>query len=198
MRTREYVRCLAERLRDHPRFAGFLSEYNIRLLPKSAPLHDIGKVGIPDHILLKPGALTPEEWVTMRTHTTIGSDAIEAAEQDARQPVEFLVLAKEIARHHHEKWNGDGYPDGLVGDAIPISARLMALADVFDALISRRVYKPPFPYDVSRDIIVDGSGSHFDPDVVTAFLASFGEFCAIADRYRDPDMDEDPADGAAP
>ncbi|MBK1678806.1 response regulator [Rhodocyclus tenuis] len=187
MRTREYVRCLAEGLRHHPRFSAFLTERNIQMLPKSAPLHDIGKVGIPDHILLKPGKLTPEEWEVMRTHAKMGSDAIEAAEHDALQSVEFMMLAKDIAHYHHEKWDGSGYPDGLAGDAIPIAARLMALADVFDALISRRVYKPPIAFDKARDIIIHGRGSHFDPDVVEAFTTAFEEFCAIAGHYSDSD-----------
>ena len=132
-RTQGYVGALARELKNHPRFTDFLTEPNIDLLIKSAPLHDIGKVGIPDHILLKPGKLTPEEWVVMKTHSKLGYDAIELAEQDADQRLAFLTLAKEIARWHHERWDGTGYPDGLVGDEIPISARIMALADVFDA-----------------------------------------------------------------
>ncbi|MCP5159530.1 MAG: two-component system response regulator [Gammaproteobacteria bacterium] len=186
-RTQEYVRTLAMALQDHPRFAAFLTDRNIQLLAKSAPLHDIGKVGIPDHILLKPGPLNPEEWAIMKTHARLGSEAIEQAERDAKEPVEFLALAKEIAHYHHEKWNGSGYPEGLAGDAIPISARLMALADVFDALINRRVYKPPMPYAEARDIIAVERGRHFDPDVVGAFLDGFEQFCAIAKRYSDSD-----------
>ncbi|MDD5036626.1 MAG: two-component system response regulator [Methylococcaceae bacterium] len=185
LRTQEYVRTLALRLRDHPRFASFLTERNIQLLPKSAPLHDIGKVGVPDHILLKPGKLSPEEWVIMKTHAKLGRDAIEQAERDGRRPVEFLTLAKEIAHYHHEKWDGSGYPVGLAGDAIPVSARLMALADVFDALICRRVYKPPMPFDQARELILAGRGGHFDPDVVDAFSAVFDEFIDIAERYDD-------------
>lgn len=185
LRTSAYVRCLAQALRDHPRFAPFLTERTIELLHKSAPLHDIGKVGIPDHILLKPGPLTPAERDVMRTHAALGSQALEAAERDARQPVEFLALAKQIARHHHEKWDGSGYPDGLAGDAIPIAARLMALADVFDALISARVYKPPMPFAEAREVILRGRNNHFDPDVVDAFDARFREFRAIARRYGD-------------
>ena len=186
-RTQEYVRTLARGLRDHPRFAATLDERTIDTLARSAPLHDIGKVGIPDDILLKPGKLTAEEWVIMKTHAAIGAEAIAQAERDAAKPVAFLALAKEIARHHHEKWDGSGYPDGLAGDAIPLSARLMALADVFDALINKRVYKAEMPYDAAREIIVAGCGSHFDPDVVAAFLAAFPTFCTIADRYRDED-----------
>ncbi len=186
-RTREYMRTLALKLRNHPRFASFLTDRNVQLLAKSAPLHDIGKVGIPDHILLKPGRLSPEEWEIMKTHTRLGSEAIEQAERDAERPVEFLTLAKEIACYHHERWNGGGYPEGLVGDAIPISARLMALADVFDALISRRAYKPPMSHGQARDIIAAERGRHFDPDMVDAFLAHFDEFRAIAERYGDHD-----------
>lgn len=186
-RTQQYVRALAKRLQNHPRFSEFLSDRNIDLLTKSAPLHDIGKVGIPDHILLKPGKLTPEEWGIMKTHASIGAAAIEQAERDAERPVEFLALAKQIAHWHHEKWDGSGYPDGLKGDAIPISARLMALADVFDAIISRRVYKDPIPFDESKRIIEMGRGAHFDPDVVDAFLAIYEEFTGIAMRYAEDD-----------
>ena len=184
LRTQNYVHALATRLRNHPRFAAFLTERTIELLARSAPLHDIGKVGIPDHILLKPGKLTPEEWEVMKTHAKMGADAIKQAEVDVEEPVPFLILAKEIAHWHQEKWDGSGYPDGLAGDAIPISARLMALADVFDALISVRPYKPALPFDQARDIIAAGRGRHFDPDVTDAFLAGFDEFQAIANRYR--------------
>jgi putative two-component system response regulator len=185
LRTQNYVRALALRLRQHPRFAAALDPRTIDLLTKSAPLHDIGKVGIPDSILQKPGPLTAQEWVVMKTHSRLGSDAIEQAETDVDQPVAFLSLAKEIAHWHHEKWDGGGYPDGLRGDAIPLSARLMAVADVFDALISPRVYKPAMPYDQARQIIADGSGSHFDPDMAAAFLDGFDAMTAIADQYRD-------------
>ena len=186
LRTQSYVNRLAQALRGHPRFSARLDERYIDLLTRSAPLHDIGKVGIPDHILLKPGKLTPEEWEIMKTHAKIGSDAIERAEQDLDTPLDFLSAAKDIAHWHHEKWDGSGYPDGLAGDAIPVAARLMALADVFDALISARVYKPAFPYEKARDIIVEGRGKHFDPAVCDAFLAHFDDFVAIAERYRDP------------
>jgi putative two-component system response regulator len=185
LRTQGYVRLIASRLIDHPRFAATLSERYIELLARSAPLHDIGKVGIPDHILHKPGKLSPEEWAIMKTHARLGAEAIELAERDIAEPVEFLALAKKITRWHHEKWDGSGYPDGLAGDAIPLSARLMALADVFDALISRRVYKPPMPLALARDIIAAERGRQFDPDVTDAFLAGFEEFAAIAQRYRD-------------
>ncbi len=186
-RTQNYVRALALRLRSHPRFTDFLTDRNIDLLVKSAPLHDIGKVGVPDQILLKPGPLTPDEWEIMKTHAKMGSDAIELAEGDADQPVAFLTLAKEIAHWHHEKWDGSGYPDGLAGESIPIAARLMALADVFDALISSRPYKPAMPFDKARDIIVAGCGQHFDPDMAKAFVDIFDECVAIARQYSDTD-----------
>lgn len=186
LRTQGYVQQLALLLQTHPRFATMLTERYIRLLARSAPLHDIGKVGIPDAILLKPGPLTPEEWEIMKTHAKLGSDAIEMAELDAPRPVEFLALAKEIAHWHHEKWDGTGYPDGLIGDAIPVSARIMALADVFDALISRRVYKNPMSSDEVQEILAAGRGRHFDPIMVDAFLTHFSIFTDIADRHRDP------------
>ncbi|MCB1768830.1 MAG: two-component system response regulator [Candidatus Competibacteraceae bacterium] len=186
-RTQEYVRILAQHLQSHHRFSTFLNDHAIDLLARSAPLHDIGKVGIPDHILLKPGKLTPEEWEIMKTHAQLGSDAIEQAERDTEKPLEFLALAKQITRWHHEKWDGSGYPDGLAGEAIPFSARLMTLADVFDALICRRVYKSPMPFAQACDIIAAGRGSQFDPDVVDAFLTIFEQFQAIAERYHDDD-----------
>jgi putative two-component system response regulator len=185
LRTQAYVQRLALELRRFPRFIPVLTDRYVQLLTFSAPLHDIGKVGIPDVILRKPGRLTPDEFEIMKTHAQLGSEAIEQAERDAITPVEFLRLAKEIAHWHHEKWDGTGYPDGLAGDAIPVSARIMALADVFDALISARVYKPSMPYDAARDIIVAGRGQHFDPDMVDAFLVCFDAFSDIADSYSD-------------
>ncbi|MBV5310189.1 response regulator [Chromatium okenii] len=185
-RTQRYVRALAQQLQRHTQFADFLTDRVIDQLTKSAPLHDIGKVGIPDSILLKPGKLTPAEWEVMKTHAKLGSDAIEQAERDADRVVEFLVLAKDIAHYHHEKWDGSGYPEGRSGSDIPIAARLMALADVFDALISPRVYKPPMPFADALEIIVAGRGKHFDPDVVDAFLTVFEEFRSIAERYAEP------------
>ena len=182
-RTQAYVRLLATRLTDHPRFATTLNNKYIEVLSRSAPLHDIGKVGIPDHILLKPEKLTPDEWVIMKTHTTIGSDAIALAERDIDTSVEFLRQAKEIARSHHERWDGTGYPDGLAGDTIPLSARLMAIADVFDALISKRVYKPAITFSEVYRIMQEGRDKHFDPDIIDNFLAGYKEFEAIAAHY---------------
>ncbi|PTQ74295.1 two-component system response regulator [Pseudomonas sp. GV071] len=188
-RTQHYIKLLAELLREHPRFRHFLTEETIALLFKSAPLHDIGKIGIPDHILLKPGRFTEEEFEVMKTHTTLGRDAIQHAEDQLGISVDFLNLAKEIAYGHQEKWDGSGYPEGLAADDIPISARMMAVADVYDALISRRVYKPGMPHEQAVEIIRQGRGSHFDPDICDAFLSSTEQFRAIAERFSDSDLD---------
>ena len=186
-RTQLYVKALAEHLRDHPRFAHVLTDRMVDLLYKSAPLHDIGKIGIPDAILLKPGKLTVEEFEIMKTHTTLGRNAIEEAERRLGMRVAFLSVSKEIAYSHQEKWDGSGYPEGLKGDAIPVSARLMAVADVYDALISKRVYKPAFPHEQACATIVKGRGTHFDPDMVDAFVAIAQDFLRISQHYPDPD-----------
>ncbi|MGY6216038.1 HD domain-containing phosphohydrolase [Methylolobus aquaticus] len=212
-RTQAYVSLLANALRGHPRFAEALKPRRLELIVKAAPLHDIGKVGIPDQILLKDSRLTESEFEIMKTHSRLGADAIdkamrgalnsddyatlqkhcrlgfEALDRSAQEiegsPLAFLEIAKEIALRHHEKWDGSGYPDGLAGEAIPVPARLMALADVFDALISRRVYKEPIPLDETEGIIVAGRGRHFDADVVDAFMTLKEEFAAVAFRYPD-------------
>jgi putative two-component system response regulator len=187
LRTKHYVQRLANSLAQHPRFAATLTDNYIDLLSRSTPLHDIGKIGVPDYILRKPGKLKPDEWAIMQTHARLGSDAIELAEQDIDIHLDFLPLAKEIALWHHEKWDGSGYPDGLIHDDIPVSARLMAIADVFDALISARTYKHAIPYTEARDIIEGERGKHFDPDITNAFLGVFDDFVTIAERY--PDLD---------
>ncbi len=184
-RTQLYVKVLAERLRRHPRFEYLLNDRTIDLLYKSAPLHDIGKIGIPDSILLKPGPLTPEEFEVMKTHTTLGREAIEKAERRLGMRVAFLSTSKEIAYSHQEKWDGSGYPEGLRGDDIPVSARLMAVADVYDALISRRVYKPAYTHEQACSTIVRGRGSHFDPDMVDAFVEVAEDFRLITLKYPD-------------
>ncbi|MDF0605197.1 two-component system response regulator [Neisseriaceae bacterium TC5R-5] len=184
-RTQYYVKVLAEYLQAHPRFQAYLSPRNIEFMVKSAPLHDIGKVGVPDNILLKPGRLTEDEFEIMKSHARLGKEAIVAAERQLGLEVEFLSFAKEIASTHHEKWDGKGYPDGLKGDDIPISGRLMALADVYDALISKRVYKAAMTHAEAREFIVKNKGSHFDPDVVEAFLQVEQAFQDIAQKYAD-------------
>jgi putative two-component system response regulator len=185
-RTQHYVKLLAEALRKHPRFSGFLDDdATIEQLFKSAPLHDIGKVGIPDHILRKPGRLEFDEFETMKTHTTLGRDAIVQAERELGLEMPFLKIAKEIALGHHEKWLGGGYPDGLKNEEIPISARLMAVADVYDALISRRVYKEANSHEDAVNIISGERGKQFDPDVADAFLEIQEKFRQIAEKYSD-------------
>ena len=183
-RTQNYVRALAEQLRDHPRFRQYFNDENIELLYKSAPLHDIGKVGIADEILLKPGPLTAAEFEEMKKHPMLGRNAIQAAEEKLG-PNSFLRYAREIAYTHQEKWDGTGYPQQLKGEEIPVSGRLMAVADVYDALISRRCYKPPFSHDVALQIIKDGRGRHFDPDMVDAFLEVAEKFRQIAIEFAD-------------
>ncbi len=198
VRTQAYVELLARHLAGHERFRHALTGSRLGMVVKAAPLHDIGKVGIPDAILLKPGRLTVEEFEIMKSHPGIGADAInkamaqalasaddETAEQ-ASGAFAFLHIAREISLGHHEKWDGSGYPAGLASDAIPVSARLMALADVFDALMSHRVYKAAMSFDETTRIICDGRASHFDPDVVDAFLACHASFAEIAARFTDP------------
>ncbi|GGF63955.1 response regulator [Alteromonas lipolytica] len=191
-RTQYYVKALAEYLQLQGPYAKELPQGVVEPLFKSAPLHDIGKVGIPDAILLKPGKLDHNEFDVMKTHTTLGRDAIAKAEAELQDvgdedvsKTSFLRLAREIAYSHHEKWDGSGYPEGLSGVDIPLSARLMAVADVYDALISRRVYKEPMTHEQARTIILDGRGSHFDPVIVDAFIVLEPEFQAIAARYQD-------------
>jgi putative two-component system response regulator len=188
-RTQYYVKALAEKLRDHPKFAWYLTEKNIDLLFKSAPLHDIGKVGIPDSILLKPGKLDPKEFEIMKTHTTLGYDAIVHAEAVLGAKVEFLTCAKLIILSHQEKWDGSGYPQGLSGENIPIAARLMAVADVYDALICKRIYKSPIPHIEAVEIMKQASGSHFDTDIIKAFIEIQDKFLEISSRFTDSDAD---------
>lgn len=185
-RTQNYIKVLAERLRTHRRFAHELNEETIQLMFKSAPLHDVGKVAVPDAILLKPGKLTAEEWTVMKRHCEYGRDAIAQAESELGEASgSFLRYAREIAYCHHEKWDGSGYPQGLSGDEIPISARLMAVADVYDALISKRVYKPAYPHEQAVEMISTERGRHFDPDVVDALQDVAGRFYDIAQSFKD-------------
>jgi putative two-component system response regulator len=177
---------LAKKLKKHPRFRDGLNDEIIELLYMSAPLHDVGKVGVPDHILLKADKLTDDEFGEMKKHTNYGHDALWVTEQKLGDD-SFLRHAREIAYTHQEKWDGSGYPSGLKGDEIPISGRLMALADVYDALISKRIYKPPFPHEKAVEIIVEGKGKHFDPDIVDAFVELENTFRNIALSFADHD-----------
>ena len=189
LRTQHYVLALAQRARLHPRFSAQISDSFLQLLFQAAPLHDIGKVGIPDRILLKPGKLTPEEFEIMKQHTVLGYDAIERTQARVGKHAPVLDLAGEIALCHEEKWDGSGYPRGLQGNAIPLSARIMALADVYDALISRRVYKAPISHQKAIAILQEGRGTHFDPDLLDLFISSQDTMQAIAMRYQE-DEDE--------
>lgn len=184
-RTQHYVKALADHLKDHPRFASELDEATRKLLFQSAPLHDIGKIGIPDYILLKPGRLTPEEYEVMKTHTTIGRDALQKAEDQLGVNLPFLRFAKEMAHGHQERWDGSGYPLGRAGEDIPLSARLMAVADVYDALISPRVYKKGMSHGEATALIAGRRGIEFDPDIVDAFLELQEQFQSIARRFHD-------------
>jgi putative two-component system response regulator len=194
-RTQNYVKALAVHLRDHPRFRGLLDDATIDLLYLSAPLHDVGKVGVRDHILLKAGRLDDAEFEQMKKHTLFGEEALRLTEQKLGKST-FLHLAREIAATHQEKWDGSGYPRGLKGEEIPLSGRLMALADVYDALISKRVYKPPMPHGKAVEFIREGRGSHFDPDVVDAFLELEDTFRNIALTFADYDEEREALGGA--
>ncbi len=184
IRTKLYVKALAEHLSPHPDFSEALDLDTIDLLHRSAPLHDIGKVGIPDSVLLKPARLTPEEFEVMKRHPVLGGDSLREAEKMLGGS-SFLSLAREIAYSHHEKWDGSGYPKGLKGDDIPLSGRLMALADVYDALVFKRVYKPAIPHAETKQIIINDRGKHFDPRLVDAFLEIEDQFIAIASQYKE-------------
>jgi len=183
-RTMNYVRLMAEHLRNCPKYGEMMDDRKISLIYQSAPLHDIGKVGVPDHILLKPGKLTDEEFTEMKSHPIYGRDTLSKATKNLGS-TSFLQFAMEIAYTHHEKWDGSGYPQGLKGEDIPLSGRLMAIADVYDALISKRVYKPPFTHTKAVDIIKKDSGTHFDPYLVDVFLELNEEFRQIAIKYAD-------------
>jgi putative two-component system response regulator len=198
LRTQSYIEVLARKLQNDPAYAPMLKEAALSRIVKAAPMHDIGKIGIRDNILLKPGKLTHLEFEVMKTHARLGGDAIEHAINKALamheaqatdvlpESVRFLEVARVIAIHHHERWDGSGYPDGLKGENIPLPARLMALADVFDALTTQRVYKRPWSLSDASRYIVEESGAHFDPRIVQAFEASQDEFSAISTRLADP------------
>jgi PAS domain S-box-containing protein len=169
-RIREYARLIAVQMARLPKYDGYITKEYTEDLFRSSILHDIGKVGIPDAILLKPDGLTPEEFEVIKTHTLIGGEALNAIDSQI-EGKSFLTLGKEIAYHHHEKWDGSGYPRGLKGERIPLSARMVALADVYDALTTKRFYKEAYSHQKAKDIIISLRGTHFDPDVVDSFLA---------------------------
>ena len=189
LRTKYYVKTLAQRLTFHPRFAAFLTEEYLSILSQSVLMHDMGTIGIPDRILLKPGPLTPAEFEIIKTHTTLAREAIEQAEHSLGYRAELLQMMKELAYSHHERWDGSGYPQGLAGEQIPLSARLLAIADVYDALISERVYRAGLPHDQAVATIFQGRASQFDPDMVDAFIEIQDDFHTIAERFIDNEED---------
>ena len=193
-RMREYCRVLATQLAKSEAFADEMGGDYVQLLYLTSPLHDIGKVGIPDAVLLKPGKLTADEFEIMKTHATIGAETLNAL-VDASPDAKYLRMARDIAWTHHEKFDGSGYPHGLSGRDIPLCGRIVAVADVYDALTTRRVYKPAFPHERAKEIILEGSGSHFDPDVVQAFLDVEDEIVRIRERFDG--IDEQDADRMA-
>jgi putative two-component system response regulator len=183
-RMRRYVREIAIEMGSWPKYDGIIDSGFVEILYYSSPLHDIGKVGIPDQILLKPGKLTVDEFDIMKTHTLVGGDTLKAADEEAGGN-SFLMMGRDIAYFHHEKWDGNGYPFSLAGEDIPLPARIVALGDAYDALTSKRPYKEPFSHERSRDIILDAGGTHFDPDVIEAFKARDSRFVKIRDKYQD-------------
>ncbi len=185
-RIREYAKIIAEEMAKNPKYAGHITPEFIDDIYQSSILHDIGKVGIPDAVLLKPGRLSDEEFDVIKRHTNLGGDAIKAIEMQI-EGQSFLALGKEIAYNHHEKWDGSGYPRGLNGEDIPLSARIIALADVYDALTTKRFYKEAYTHEKSRQIIIDLKGTHFDPEVLDVFLVLADEF----DRIRLENLDEE-------
>jgi putative two-component system response regulator len=182
-RTRNYCVLLSDKLSSHPRYARVIYGDFVDEIFNVSPLHDIGKVAIPDSILLKPERLTLQEYEVMKTHTTAGAAAFEKVLEQC--DVEVFRMAHRICLHHHEKWDGTGYPLKLSGESIPIEARIMAIADVYDALLSKRVYKPPFPYDETRAEMKKASGTAFDPVMVDIMLDNIGLFEAIHKKYKD-------------
>lgn len=181
-RMREYCRVLAEEMTAVPRYQGLLDGEYAQLLYLTSPLHDIGKVGIPDQVLLKPGRLTREEFEVMKGHSRLGGETLNTLAH-AHPEAAFLAMARDIALSHHERFDGSGYPFGLAGEEIPLCGRITALADVYDALTSKRVYKPAYSHEESRRLILDGRGSQFDPEVVDAFLRQEYTFMSIHDRF---------------
>jgi putative two-component system response regulator len=181
-RVQQYARRLAQQLAGLPKYQDLITPEFVRLIYLTSPLHDIGKVGIPDAVLLKPGPLTHREVDIMRTHASIGAETLDAALRRFPE-ASFLRMARDIAASHHEWYDGTGYPAGLKGDAIPLSGRIVALADVYDALLSKRVYKESFTHHIARSIILEERGTHFDPDIVDAFVDVEQEFIDIHQRF---------------
>jgi putative two-component system response regulator len=187
-RIAAYSTRLASSIRRHPKYRDAVSVAFVQSIGINSALHDIGKVGIPDHVLLKPGPLTSDEIAIMRKHPRIGADCIEQIQRRLGEST-FLHQAREIALYHHEHWDGTGYPFGIHSEEIPLSARIVMIADVYDALTSRRIYKDPYSHEVSVEKIRQGAGRHFDPDLVEIFLSIEKQFEEIAISLRAPEED---------
>jgi len=189
MRVQLFVQSLAQHLQTQPQFAALITAPYIERLTQAAALHDMGTIGIPDRILLKPSKLSPAELTVMKTHPALAVDAIERIEDVLGHPVAELLTLKEMAQSHHERWDGSGYPQGLAGKQIPLSARLLAIADVYDALISDRVYKAGIPHSQAVGIIFQGRASQFDPEMVDAFIEIEHQFQSIAQEHPNTEQD---------
>lgn len=183
-RVQRYSLILTQELAKNSSYAGQIDPEFVRLVYQTSPLHDIGKVGIPDSVLQKPGKLTPEEFEIMKRHPVLGAETLDAALEKYPE-ARFLRVAREIAATHHERWNGAGYPLGLMGLDIPLSGRIVAVADVYDALTSKRCYKAAFSHEKAREILVEDSGKHFDPEIIKAFLAVEAEFVRIRQKFAE-------------
>ena len=180
-RVRDYCKMLAQQLAQVSPYADHISEVFIDCIQHASPLHDIGKVAIPDRVLLKPGKLTPEEFEIMKTHTIIGAENMQTVfNKYADNP--FIGMGIEIALYHHERWDGTGYPDGLIGKNIPLSARIMAVADCYDALRSNRCYRKGFDHETVKEMLLEEEGTHFDPEIIKAFIALEDEFSHIMEK----------------
>ncbi len=188
-RMREYCVILSRELRRQKKYEHVIDDRYIENIASASPLHDIGKVGVPDNVLQKPGKLTPEEFEVMKEHSSLGAETLKRV-NEAHPGNAFVSMGIEVAGSHHEKWDGTGYPRGLAGERIPLAGRILALGDVYDALTSKRVYKEAFTHEKSGKIIMEGSGKHFDPDIVEAFKATESEFITVRDRYMDSKIAE--------
>jgi len=187
-RVRQYVRFLATNLSQQPKFEKIITPAFISLLYQTSPLHDIGKISIPDHVLLKPGRLDDQEFAIMKMHTRAGAETLDQA---AKQYPDagFLRMARDIALSHHERYDGKGYPEGIAGETIPLAARIFSVADVYDALVSKRVYKAAFSHAVAKNIVLQGEGTQFDPDVIQAFIRCEEKFHAMAQALTDEPLE---------
>lgn len=188
-RVQHYCRILAQHLSANPAYQHEVTPEFVRLIYQTSPLHDIGKVGIPDSVLLKPGRLSDREFQIMKSHTVIGAETLDAVLK-LRPGAAFLRVARDVAACHHERWDGTGYPNRLKGRAIPLCARILALADVYDALTSKRVYKAAMTHEVARAAILEGKGTHFDPDLVDAFVEVENQFLAVRDAFGEAEQPE--------